>query len=69
MSDGPVRRLYRSRGDRKIAGVCGGIASYLRIDPVIPRLVWVIFAMAAGVGVLAYLVCWWVIPQEPAGSA
>jgi phage shock protein C len=64
----PIKHLYRSRKDRKIAGVCGGLAAYLGIDPVIPRLVWVVFALAAGVGILAYLICWLVIPQEPEGS-
>ena len=63
-----ARRLYRSRTDRKIAGVCGGLAVYLGIDPVIPRLIWVAFVLAAGAGLLAYLICWVVIPQEPAGS-
>ena len=69
MTDGQVKRLYRSRTERKIAGVCGGLAAYMKIDPVVPRLVWVIFALAAGIGIVAYLVCWLVIPQEPAGSA
>ena len=59
------KRLYRSRTDRKIAGVCGGLAAYFDMDPVIPRLVWVVFALAAGTGLLAYLICWLVIPQEP----
>ena len=63
-----ARRLYRSRSDRKIAGVCGGLAAYLGIDPVIPRLIWVAFVLAAGAGLLAYLICWVVIPQEPAPS-
>ena len=67
MADAP-RRLYRSRRDRKIAGVCGGLAEYWGIDPVIPRLVWIAFALAAGSGIVAYLVCWLVIPNEPAGS-
>ena len=62
----PGRRLYRSRRDRKIAGVCGGMAEYWGIDPVIPRLIWVAFALAAGAGLLAYLICWLVIPKEPA---
>ncbi|HET9327146.1 MAG TPA: PspC domain-containing protein [Candidatus Eisenbacteria bacterium] len=62
------RRLYRSRRDRKIAGVCGGMAQYWGIDPVIPRLIWVAFALAAGAGFLAYLICWLVIPNEPAGQ-
>ena len=59
------KRLYRSRTDRKLAGVCGGLAVYFGIDPVIPRLTWVVFALAAGMGVLAYIICWLVIPLEP----
>ena len=65
MSESTVKRLYRSRSDRKIAGVCGGIAAHLGIDPVIPRLVWVVFALAGGTGILAYIICWLVIQQEP----
>jgi phage shock protein C len=61
-----IKRLYRSRTEKKIAGVCGGLAAYLGVDPVIPRLVWVVFALAAGLGVLAYLIAWLVIPSEPA---
>jgi len=63
-----TRRLYRSRKDRKIAGICGGLAAYWGIDPVIPRLVWVAFVLAAGAGLLAYIICWIVIPMEPAGA-
>lgn len=58
------RRLYRSRSDKKIAGVCGGLAVYFGIDPVIPRLIWVFLALGAGIGILAYLICWLVIPKE-----
>ena len=65
MSESTVKRLYRSRSDRKIAGVCGGIAAYFGMDPVIPRLVWVVLALAAGTGLLAYIICWLVIPQAP----
>jgi len=60
------RRLTRSRTDRKIAGVCGGLAVYFGIDPVIPRLIWVFLALGAGIGILAYLICWLVIPKEQA---
>jgi phage shock protein C len=60
-----MRRLYRSRTERKIAGVCGGLALYLGADPVIPRIAWVVFALAAGTGLLAYLICWLIIPLEP----
>ncbi|MBI1797234.1 MAG: PspC domain-containing protein [Candidatus Eisenbacteria bacterium] len=66
MSDGPARRLYRSRTDKKIAGVCGGLAKYFGIDPVIPRVIWVILILAAGTGLLAYAIAWIVIPMEPA---
>jgi phage shock protein C len=62
-----VKRLYRSRTDRKIAGVCGGMAQYFGIDPVIPRIVWVALILGMGFGLLAYLVCWLVIPLEPEG--
>ena len=65
MSETTIKRLYRSRTERKIAGVCGGLAAYMGTDPVIPRVVWVVFALAAGIGVLAYLICWLVIPLEP----
>ena len=63
-----MKRLYRSRVDRRVAGVCGGLAAYFGIDPVIPRLIWVVFALAAGMGVLAYIICWLVIPMEPAAT-
>jgi phage shock protein PspC (stress-responsive transcriptional regulator) len=62
-----VKRLYRSRSDRKIAGVCGGMAHYFGIDPVIPRIVWVALILGAGIGLLAYVICWIVIPNEPEG--
>jgi len=61
----PSKRLYRSRSDRKIAGVCGGLGSYFSLDPVIFRIVWVILILGAGVGLIAYLIAWLIIPQEP----
>jgi phage shock protein PspC (stress-responsive transcriptional regulator) len=69
VSQPPMKRLYRSRTDKKIAGVCGGMAKYFGIDPVIPRLIWVIALLAWGAGLLAYVICWIVIPMEPAGGA
>ena len=62
----PAKRLYRSRTDKKIAGVCGGLAKYLGIDAVIPRIILLVLLLGAGIGLLAYLVCWIVIPMEPA---
>jgi len=59
------KRLYRSRSDRKIAGVCGGLANYFGWDPVIPRIIFVALVLGAGSGLLAYVICWIVIPLEP----
>lgn len=67
--NGAPRRLQRSRKEKVIAGVCGGLAEYFGIDPVIPRLVWVFLALGYGLGILAYLICWIVIPQAPEGAA
>lgn len=59
------KRLYRSVRDRKIAGVCGGIGEYFRVDPTLIRLAWVLFACMAGSGLLAYIICAVVIPSAP----
>ena len=59
------RRLLRSREDRVVGGVAGGIGVYLGIDPVIVRLVFVVLALAGGGGILAYVIAWIVIPEAP----
>ena len=59
------KRLYRPRNDRMIAGVCAGIGSYLNIDPTIVRLAILLLAVWGGGGILAYLIAWVVIPEEP----
>lgn len=61
------KRLYRSRTDRKIAGVCGGLGKYFNVDPVIIRIIWVALALAGGAGLIGYLIFWLVVPEEPAG--
>ncbi|MFQ5794497.1 MAG: PspC domain-containing protein [Candidatus Bipolaricaulia bacterium] len=53
-----TRRLYRSRDKRMIAGVCGGLAEYFDLDPVLVRVAFVILAVAGGGGVLAYILLW-----------
>lgn len=63
-----MKRLYRSRRDKVIAGVASGIAEYFEVDPTLVRLVWVIAAFS-GVGVLAYIVAAIVIPERPEGMA
>ena len=59
------RRLSRRPDDGPIAGVCAGIAEYFDIDPVIVRLAFVLFTLAGGVGILAYIVLAVVLPEEP----
>lgn len=67
--DVPERRLYRSVADRRIAGVCGGLADYFRVDPTLVRLLVVILSIYPGAvifGVLAYAIAWIIIPPAPA---
>ena len=59
------KRLYRSRKERQLAGVCGGVADYLGVDPTLVRLLWVIFAIAGGPGVLLYVMMAAIVPEEP----
>ena len=58
------KKLYRSRTDKKIAGVCGGLAKYVNVDTTIVRLIWALVAVF-GAGILIYIVCALVIPEEP----
>ena len=64
-SESQPKRLYRSRKDKIIGGVCGGIGEYFKIDPVIIRLLWILLIFAGGSGILAYLVAWIIIPKHP----
>ncbi len=61
------KRLYRSRTERMIGGVCGGVAEYFDIDPTLVRALWVAVSLFAGLGIILYLILWVVMPQEPAG--
>lgn len=58
----PIRRLTLSAEDKKIAGVCGGIAQYLDIDPTLVRVIAVVLAFIGGGGILAYLAAWIIMP-------
>jgi len=58
------RRFHRSRKDKLIGGVCGGLADYFGIDPVIIRVVFVALALSGGIGLVAYVVLWIVAPLE-----
>lgn len=60
-----IKRLYRSRDERMIGGVCGGLAKYLVIDPTVVRLIFILLALAGGPGLLIYLIMLIVVPEEP----
>ena len=57
-----AKTLYRSKTDRKIAGICGGLGKYFNIDPTIVRVIFILMLLPGG---LPHLVLWVVIPEEP----
>ena len=59
-----AKRLRKSRTERKICGVCGGIAEYFNIDPTIVRLIWVVLALIFGFGVVAYIIAALIMPAS-----
>ena len=59
------KRLYKSRNDKMLGGVCGGIAEYFDIDPTLVRLGWVLFCALGGSGILAYIIAAIIIPSSP----
>lgn len=63
-----TKRLYRSRTDKKIAGICGGLGKYFGIDPVIFRIIWLLLLLGMGAGLVVYLILWLAIPMEPEGT-
>jgi phage shock protein C len=68
LQPGP-KRLFRSNDDRVIAGVCGGLGTYLGVDPVLIRIAAVVLVFAGGAGILLYGIGWIVIPEEPEPGA
>ena len=59
-----MKRLTRSRIDYKLAGVCGGLGEYFGIDSTLIRIGWAVFCLMGGSGVLAYILCALIIPNE-----
>ena len=59
------KKLYKSKNDKKLDGVCAGIGEYLDVDPTLIRLGWAVAVLFAGVGVLAYIIAALIIPREP----
>ena len=60
------KKLYKSSTDKKLAGVCGGIAEYFNIDSTLGRLGWVVFSLLGGSGLLAYIIAAIIVPENPA---
>lgn len=65
-----MKRLYRSKTRRMLGGICGGLGDYLDVDPTIIRVVWAVLTLiTVGIGILAYLVAWVIIPEEEASDS
>jgi phage shock protein C len=67
--EGSQRRLTLSTNDRKIAGVCGGLAEYFNTDATLVRLIFVVLIMLGGIGVIIYLIAWIIMPTAALMSA
>jgi phage shock protein C len=64
-----TRKLYRSRSNRQVAGVCGGLAEYSNLDPTLIRILFVVLAVLGGSGLVIYLAMWIIVPNEPSAAA
>ena len=60
-----MKKLYRSNHNRMLAGVCGGAAEYFGIDPTLVRVIWAILSLGGGAGLIAYVICILLIPENP----
>ena len=59
------KKLYRSKSNKMIAGVCGGLAEYLNVDPTLIRVIWALVTLgSAGVGLIAYIICAVIMPKK-----
>jgi phage shock protein C len=64
-----AKRLYRSRNDRWLAGICGGLGHYFGLDPTLIRVLFVLFGLVVGGGLFLYIILWIIIPLEPDPAA
>lgn len=60
-----IKKLYKSRTDRMIDGVCGGVAKYFELDPTLVRIAWVVLTFLGGSGILLYIIAMIIMPKEP----
>ena len=58
------KRLQRSRTEKMLGGVCGGLAEYFNVDPTLVRVIWIAITLLAGVGILLYIILWLVVPLQ-----
>ena len=63
-----MKHLYRSKTNKKIAGICGGFAEYFDLDPSLIRIIWLSAVLIGGTGLLLYLICWFIMPENPGVS-
>ena len=60
-----MKRLYRLKNQRMLGGVCGGIGEHFDVDPTVIRLVWAVLTLlSVGIGIIAYIIAWIIIPEE-----
>lgn len=64
-----MKKLYKDRKNAKLSGVCAGIAKYFDLDPTVIRILWVVITMFGGSGIIAYIVCAFIMPEEPPHGA
>ena len=65
-----MKRLYRSKKERMLGGVCAGIGEHLDIDPTVIRLIWAaVTIVSLGTGIIVYILAWIIIPEENTGGA
>ena len=62
------KKLYKSKDDKKLCGVCGGLAEYFNVDPTIVRLIWAVLIVIYGSGILLYILCAIILPDKPANG-
>ena len=60
-----AKKLFRSRTNKMIAGICGGLAEYMDADPTVVRLIAALLILAGGLSVWAYIIAWVIVPEQP----
>jgi phage shock protein C len=61
----PARKLYRSRTDKQVAGVCGGLAAYFNVDVTLMRVLFILLGILGAAGIILYIAMWIIVPLEP----